>query len=359
MLKEDSVQYDPETGRMRTGPRQVFVELTARCNLACVTCSVDYGRLRDGPEKDMPLSTVERLLPWLEQAQSINLNFVGEPLLHSRFREVLRLLGESRAKVHFNTNGTCLTDDLCRELVRRPVGSVVVSVDGVESNHPIRGVSYQRIRDNILRLVQARNGAGRRLPVIGIAYTLMRRNLPELPRVLEDLLLKGVDVVHVQPLVIFYESLRRENIYDAPGLEATLRRCRRIAESSGSRLTVFRSNFAEDERHVSLGQDLPQLGATSTRYGCMDPFYEVKVHHDGLVESCSYGLANGFNVNEQPLAEIWNSTWYRSLRSRLCRGDFVGRCECCPYLHGSAENQISCVRPGVRHSMDDRFREGL
>jgi hypothetical protein len=37
---------------------------------------------------------------------------------------------------------------------------VVVSVDGMESNEPIRGVSYSTIRDRIMRLLEAKRAAG-------------------------------------------------------------------------------------------------------------------------------------------------------------------------------------------------------
>lgn len=352
MLKEDRVDYDFEQGWLRSPPRQIFLELTGRCNLACVMCPVDYGAPEAKLRGDLPFEVVEKLEPWLRSADSVNLNVVGEPLLYPRFDDVLDVVGSPQERIHFNTNGLGLTNAVCQRLVERQIGSVVVSVDGLESNDAIRGVSYQRLRRNILRLLRARESAGASFPKIGVAYTLMARNLTELPRLLEDLLPHGVDGVHLQPLVVFYEKLRGENVYDSPAVEAVIGRCRAIAARFGADLTLFRSTFDEDERNHD-GPDQPQLGPTSSRYGCVDPFYEIKILHTGEVQSCSFGLMSGLNLNELSLEEVWNHAWYRALRSRLSTGTFEGKCERCPLIFGSKENQAHTVRPGQRHSREE------
>ena len=138
MLKESRVDFVPRTGEVRNPPRQIFLELTSRCNLKCVTCPVDYGARfpRDGD--DMPFTLIEKLKPWLDAADGVNLNVVGEPLLYPRFGDVIDLLSPKVANLHFNTNGLGLDHDCCENLVKKSVASVVISVDGIESNeaHP-------------------------------------------------------------------------------------------------------------------------------------------------------------------------------------------------------------------------------
>lgn len=354
-MKEDRVIYDPETGMVVNPPRQIFLDLTSRCNLKCVTCPVDYGAVSPISNGDMPFSTIERLKPWLDEADSINLNIVGEPLLYPRFREVVGLLASPVPNLHFNTNGLGLSPETCRFLAEKPAGSVVISLDGMESNEPIRGVSYEVLRKKILAMLEAKRVTGLPLPMVGIAYTLMRRNLDELPRVMEDLLPHGLDMVHVQPLIIHYECLVPENIYETAGVEGVLEKCRNIAGEQGARLTLFRSSFGPDERHEDDSDERVQLGATSERYGCMDPYYEIKISHNGAVLPCSYENFQGLNVNDLPLDAIWNHPMYRKLRMRLYNGIFSGRCARCPYLRGSALSQMDALRPGVRHSMEARF----
>jgi len=173
--------------------------------------------------------------------------------------------------------------------------------------------------------------------------------------VLEDLFPHGIDRVHIQPLIIYYESLIPENIYETPGVGEVLSRCRGIAEKHGRELTLFRSTFEGDERYMADSKGWIQLGSHSERYGCIDPFYEIKIRHDGCVLSCSNGRRGGLNVNDLQLEELWNHAWYRGLRQALYHGVFGGECERCPYIFGSADNQADRVQPGMRHSMEKRF----
>ena len=360
MLKERVVDFDAATGRMRSTPRQIFLELTPRCNLTCVHCARDYGRVVESPDVDMKLETIERLRPWIDRCLSLNLNMVGEPLIAKHFREVLELASAGSAATIFNTNGIGLTDEMCDFIVRCGVAHVIVSFDGIESSHPIRGVGYELLRDRLLALAAAKERAGSAHPSLAVAYTIMRRNLHELPRMLEDLMPRNcVEHVHVQPLIVFYETLRDQNVYHQSEVDEVVARSRAIAKRHGGTFTLFRSTLEEDERFHERGVEL-QIGQHSERFGCIDPFYEVKVCADGTLQPCSNGFEFGprLNVHELELEQIWNHSWYRGLRRRLYRKDYEDRCRACPFVFGSAANQTSDLRPGVHHSRESRFRAG-
>ena len=259
----------------------------------------------------------------------------------------------------FNTNGLLLTDRRCDFLVAQGVHSIAVSFDGMESNRRVRGVRYEVLRDRFLALAAARERARSALPHLAVAYTLMRHNVPELPLLLADLLPRcRVDAVHVQPLVVFYETLRGENVYGEEEVDETVSRCRELCRLHGTQLVLFRSQFRQDERHLERAELLRELGPSSPVYGCTDPFFEVKIRSTGEVISCSYGLSPGDNVRDRDLEEIWNGPWYRALRTRLYAHVFSGRCEHCPFLRGSAESQLDPLRPGVHHSQEARFLAG-
>lgn len=356
MLKEALVDYDSTTGRTHSPPRHVFLELSSHCNLACVHCSKDFGSDEGYPTRHMSPETLERVLPWVHGARFVNLNMVGESMLSPHYDRALARCSEGGAELSINTNGLLMTDRRCDELVARGVHSVTVSIDGTDANRAIRGVSYGRLRGRVIALAAARERAGSDLPHIALACTLMRRTLPELPALLADLLPRArIHAVHLQPLVVFYEALRAENVYGAPELGPVLERCRRTAERHGTRLVLFRSNLDGDERRHPGRDGAGQLGEVSPRYGCIDPFYEIKIRSDGTVMSCSYGREGGFDVNVHGLDEIWNGPWYRRLRRDLHAGRFRGECSRCPYVFGCLENQLDHVRPGVRHSREHRL----
>lgn len=351
--KDDHIRYDAANGHMLSPPRQFFLELTGRCNLCCVHCPIDYGTPQGRARGELAFATFERLLPWLREAHGINLNIVGEPLIYSRFREVLERLGPACERTHFNTNGVALTPELAHELVRRRLGSIVISIDGRESNAAIRGVPYELLRDKLALLGAEKRAQGAAQPILGLAYTLMPRNRFELRALVEELAPLGLQAVHVQPLMIFYEGLREENIYACPDVDALLQECKAHAATLGVEMVVFRSRWSADERSQ---QDIRlQLGPYSETYGCSDPFFEMKILHTGEVQACSRGLLTGINVNQLTLEEIWNHPWYTSLRRRLYAKRFEELCTHCPFQFGSQENQVLPIRPGVHHSHEARL----
>jgi MoaA/NifB/PqqE/SkfB family radical SAM enzyme len=357
MRKDDLVDYDPATGICRTSPRQLFLELTPRCNLACVHCPKDYG-LPHPNDADMSAATLEMLRPWLRQAHAVNLNMVGEPLLAAQFSRALELCAEGPAAVGFNTNGLLLHDTMCDRIVAARVQSVVVSLDGLETNAAVRGVPFEVVVERLGNLHRAKQRAGSELPHLGVAWTLMQRNLHELPRALAHVLPRvAIAYVHLQPLIVFYETLRTQNVYGQAEVDDIVHRSRELATRHGAELTLFRSRFGSDEGDGGDGEAL-QLGQRSQRFGCSDPFYEVKVYASGALQSCSWGLTEGLNVNSTPLDAIWNSAWYRALRQRLVRREFTAKCHGCPYVFGSVANQETNLRVGVEHSQAARFRDG-
>jgi hypothetical protein len=99
-----------------------------------------------------------------------------------------------------------------------------------------------------------------------------------------------------------------------------------------------------------------QLGPYSERYGCSDPFYEMKILHTGEVQACSRGMLTGLNVNGRELDELWNHPWYLELRKRLYAKRFTGLCDGCAFRFGSMENQALPLRTGVHHSHEHRLR---
>ena len=276
MLKESIVGFDPETGRVDHVPHQIFLESSSRCNLKCVHCSTDFG-VPENEGMDMPLETVKRLAPWLEKTRFINLNGIGEPLLAANFNEIIELCSRGTAELSFNTNGMLLSDQRCDTIVAAGVNSVAISVDGWETHESVRGVPYETVRSRIVRLGAAKQRAGKDLPHLAVAYTLMKRNLPELPRMLEDLLPLGIlAAVHVQPLVVFYEGLKEENIYLAENVDPIFDRCHALAKQYDTALMLTRSSLKVDERNAEEQAPEGQLGSASR---------EIRLHRSVLPDS--------------------------------------------------------------------------
>lgn len=94
--------------------RNVYMELTSRCNMNCKFCP--YPVLRR-PKQDMPREYVLKILGELkDQNKDLTFHVLGEPLLNSNFFEYARLCDEYNITYWLVTNGLLLTPQICDKL---------------------------------------------------------------------------------------------------------------------------------------------------------------------------------------------------------------------------------------------------
>ena len=250
-----------------------------------------------------------------------------------------------------------MNEEEARFLIENEVNSIAISFDGMEFNRRVRGVPYESILKRVRIFDKVKKEMGAKHPLLAIAYTLFRDNIHELLPLLE-LILPDIDVhaVHVQPLVVFYETLKDQNVYDAPSVDEVIEQARALCKQHGVELVLFRSQFVEDEREAGKAKELMrELGPHSDKFGCSDPFFEVKVRADGGLLACSFGIESPMNLLEHSLEDVWNGEFYCNLRKQLYAKKFEGKCANCPCMFGSYENNLSPMRPGVHHSKAERF----
>lgn len=84
--------------------RRAFIEITNRCNLACVFCAPSRR-----PAEDMSPKLFERAAAQAKPlAEMVSLHLLGEPLLHPRFPEILAACARLGLRVNLVTNGLLL-----------------------------------------------------------------------------------------------------------------------------------------------------------------------------------------------------------------------------------------------------------
>lgn len=107
-------QPAPHGGDALATVRNVFIELTSRCNMGCVFCP--YPVL-ERPRQDMPHELVMKVLEELEgQGKDVTFHVLGEPLLNRRFFEYARYCDGHGINYWLVTNGTLLKPEVCRQL---------------------------------------------------------------------------------------------------------------------------------------------------------------------------------------------------------------------------------------------------
>lgn len=169
--------------------RYLFVEITQRCNLACLHCGSDCGK----DEQRQELTTEEWLrffdyLPTRFDARNIMVVVTGgEPFCRPNLDDVLGGLKKNRLPWGMVTNGWALTEQNVARALKLGLTSMTVSLDGLEPSHDwLRGRkgSFERALEGIRRVARA--------PLAGfdVVTCVNPRNLPELDRV-ADLLVQA------------------------------------------------------------------------------------------------------------------------------------------------------------------------
>ena len=308
--------------RRMPNPRSLMVrlDLTNKCNLACLPCTLRYNRKASSEEAgEMDLSlfakTAEQVFPY---AAAVALSCEAEPILHSRFLDVLRIVGQHRGPVYkITTNGTLLDEETTEALLTSGVQELYLSIDGATTTtyeRIRRNGSFQQLTEAIGRINQwkAAHGADRHdPPLLQINYTLMHSTLDELPRMVELCREWRVDRLVVQHIYcVDVTGLQKESLIDTPAeSDAVLGACQALCDKYGIR-TLFPSPF--EPGAVKLPAPMP---AAPGALDCYAPWRIVRIRWNGDVYPCDLWRGPGVgNLKSQAFADIWNSSRYTRLR---------------------------------------------
>src|ERR671922_179562 len=167
-------------------PSFVQIEPVGQCNLRCRMCPIQFRR--DGPPYG-PLAFIDfdlytRLVDSFPNLSELQLQGMGEPMMHPRFFDMVAYAAGKDIEVSTNSNLTLLSERRARLCVSSGLGYLHVSLDGAsaETYEAIRvRAQFDRVLRNLRRLIEARRQAASELPRIRLVAVAMRTNLHELP----------------------------------------------------------------------------------------------------------------------------------------------------------------------------------
>ncbi len=313
---------------------------TPRCNLRCVHCYSHSDPARTAAE----LSTTQAEAMFSDLAAfgaPVILFSGGEPLLRPDLLPLIERASRLGLRTVVSTNGTLLTPDLAARLRDAGIAYVGVSLDGVgAANDRFRGVdgAFERALAGIRHC----RSAGVRT---GLRFTVTRRNLPEVPGVLDLLAREGI------PRACFYHLVYAGRGSDLVGEDLDGAQTRALLDllidrtaamhRSGHPVEVLTVNNAADgpyvylrmlrEGHARAGEALSLLrrsGGDATGSGIACVSWDGTVHPSQFWRGVSLG-----NVTERPLSQIWTDPSIELLAKLRDKPAHVhGRCERCRFL---------------------------
>lgn len=339
----DYVDAHPE--HFSAFPKQVQVELTARCNHHCVFCPHDQRSFQG----DMEPAIFARILDGLGWARAggIDLAGYGEPMLHPRFWELLALAGRRAIPVHLYTNGTQWQPGTAQRLLDSGIQGIIFGIDAAtpETYRKVRGADgLEAVTANITELLRLKQG--KMAPIVAVQIVKSKLNNGDLEAFwdqwcatekFERMRLTDYDfTAESGRLRLQSIEIERENTSEAERKQKLGRSYRdyyarywsafyRHAELPLEHVVIQRCNdFAgqlEDRRVV----DFTPL----KRCPCRQVAYGLMVLADGTVVPCQQDfngkLAVG-NLRETDLVTLWNS----APMQRLQRDQREGRYETNP-----------------------------
>jgi len=342
---------------------KIYVEPTNRCNLTCVTCIRNSW---DEPFGDMDWSVYQALIDGLAdfpEVKTIAFAGFGEPLLHERFPEMVRLAHAKGLQTEMTSNATLLTPALADGLIEAGLDQFVVSIDGAsgDSHGAIRpGVSLQEITANVRMLYRLSADATESPIRIGIEFVAMKRNIGELPALREIASRIGASFILVTNVLPYTAELQDEILYNM-GLTSY--------EGEGrpyDPLWILPHMDWSRETQEPLARIMRQqpklnfldIGLNQRRNYC--PFVmtgSMAIAWHGGVSPCpallhSYrcfirGREKSFRrcefgrLPEQPLLAVWSNSEYAAFRERVRAFDF-SPCTDCGGCDWAEKNEQDC-----------------
>lgn len=310
-------------------PRQLYIEVTNRCNSLCASCPLTYDHFVPWePKRHLSWVRFRHLVDQLPRIERAVLHGIGEPLLNPELPRMIAHLKQRGAYVLFNTNAVLLDQRRGDALVESGLDELRISMDAVTPQlyHQLRGIDkLPQILANLRAFLQ-RHGT-QATPRASLWMVGMQENLHQMldfVRLGADL---GVPEVYLQRLVYFGEGtqladgstmISENSLFGTPEQQQIelIAACEHLAAELG---LVFRASGAATP-HESV-----TLKASSPWQGCFRPWSLMYITANGTALPCciapfattDYESLMLGNVFDSSLAEVWNGSHYRELRSAI------------------------------------------
>jgi len=262
----------------------IDVELTNTCNFRCTFCCRKIMKRKQGFISDENFQLV--LIEISEHRIPTRFIRWGEPFLHPKILDYIKMVKDTGAPLHITTNGTMLTEDVCRSLIDLELDSLIFSMQGTsdkEYNATRLNGSYDALADKIRMFSEMRGNKEK--PFLTVTTTLEKGQGKDRERFI-GYWKQYVDHVRVKKTV----------------------------------LTWFDNTILSNENHPV----------------CYEPFRQLSVNWNGDVTACcgDYdGLLVIGNIHDNSLMELWNNDVIVGIRNVFSKGyyNYFTLCSKCDF----------------------------
>lgn len=311
--------------------RNLFLELTLRCNEQCIHCgsrcgehtapseltAKQYKKILDSIKRDFDISRIQLDITG------------GEPLLRKDFFEIMEYANKLGYIWGMTSNATLITDEIAENLHKCGMRTISVSIDGTEDTHDkIRGRkgAFAATMKGIDALIRCG-----RFEHVQITSVMNHQNINELPLMFdmfEDINIDSWRIINIEPM---------GRAKDHPELVLTNDEYRymfdfiREKRMQGYPLTYGCSHF--------LGYEYERI-VRDWYFLCNAGFYTASITANGDIVACldierRPELVQG-NILKDNFKDVWQNK-FKIFRTNLSECNSKCRsCEECEFCHGGA-----------------------
>ncbi len=337
--------------------RKIYIEPTSKCNFSCRTC------IRNVWGESLGMMSAETFNQILEDIQTrqprpaVFFGGFGEPLTHPAIVEMVSRAIGAASQVELITNGALLDEKLSTALIDAGLDTLWVSLDGAspESFADVRqSQEFGEILHNIARyqnLYRQRHGG---TADIGAVFVAMKRNIAELPRLLDMSSRVGISRYMITNILPHTAKMCEDVLYH------------RAIERAAWQASPWHPHVNMPEMDLNPVTHEPLFQSWAARPGVIFkkhdtcPFVEqrsISISWDGYASPCLALLQSHEsylfdkkrtvtrwrigNLSEMPLTQIWSLPEYQKFRKRVEEFDF-SPCTYCLSCEMSDANQEDC-----------------
>lgn len=321
---------------MNFEPKWMAWEITRRCNLKCVHCR-SSSKLEAAEHPDFSFAEATRVLDDISSyAAPVVVLSGGEPLLREDVFDIAAYGTTKGLRICLATNGTLVTDEICKKIKESGISMVSLSLDGSTAK------THDNFRDAGGAFDGTINAAGLFKQnnikfLINSSFT--KRNQEEIPKLYK--LAKKVGAVAWYMFMIVPTGRGEEIMSELIAMEEyeDILKWHYEMEKNEDELLV-RPTCAPSYYRVVLQQKKAQGDEFARRSlqfstgggkGCLAGQLICLINVDGDVLPCSYFPMAAGNIRTQSFKNIWqNSGLFQDMRNFKA---YKGRCGACEYVN--------------------------
>jgi radical SAM protein with 4Fe4S-binding SPASM domain len=303
-------------------------ETTVACNMRCMHCGSSCATaLPDELTTDQALALCDDLgrlgLQWITLSG-------GEPLTRKDWPLLAKRLQSNGIVTNMITNGWLLDDETVRTMRECGIGTVAISLDGMEETH-----DSIRKAGSFTRNLKAFTLLKKHGQYSGAITSINKKNIHQLPEIKNTLIAHGVNAWQLQICIPMGNMTNhRDELVEPKEVDGILDFCLETAQEN--KITVYPADclgyYTEKEkliRSYSLG--ITNGGEWA---GCNAGTRGFGILHNGDIIGCTSIRDRKFiegNILQQSIVDLWNAPdafkWSRGMK----KSDLGGVCKTCTY----------------------------